>query len=132
MVNKIDHIAIVVKDADKALKLYSEMFGFKAVEKMDGPGGEFKAVLVRAGDITLEFLQPLKEGTAFARFLAERGGGLHHVSFATDDIAGELKKLRAQGRKLQNEEPMELPEAKIAFIHPSAAENVLIELVQRG
>jgi methylmalonyl-CoA/ethylmalonyl-CoA epimerase len=132
MVKKIDHIAIVVKDADAALKLYSEMFGFKAVETMDGPGGEFKAVLVRSGDITLEFLQPLKEGTAFARFLSERGGGLHHVSFATDDIAGELKKLKAQGRRLQNEEPLELPGAKIAFMHPSAAENVLIELVQRG
>jgi methylmalonyl-CoA/ethylmalonyl-CoA epimerase len=132
MVTKIDHIAIVVKDADAALKLYAEMFGFKAVEEMDGPGGEFKAVLVRVGDITLEFLQPLKEGTAFARFLSERGGGLHHVSFATDDIAGELKKLEAQGRKLQNEAPLELPEAKIAFIHPSAAANVLIELVQRG
>ncbi len=131
MVNKIDHIAIVVKDVDAALKLYSEMFGFKTVETMDGPGGEFKAVLVRAGDITLEFFQPLKPGS-FMKFLNERGGGLHHISFASDDIAGELKKLKAQGRKLQNEEPVELPGAKIAFLHPSAAENVLIELVQRG
>ncbi|HUT67124.1 MAG TPA: VOC family protein [Dehalococcoidales bacterium] len=132
MVKKIDHIAIVVKDADEALKVYSEMFGFKLVEEMAGPGGEFKAVLVRAGDITLEFLQPLKPGTSFARFLEEKKGGLHHVSFATDDIDGELKTLKAQGRKLQNEEPMLLPNAKIAFIHPGAAENVLIELVQRG
>ncbi len=132
MAKKIDHIAIIVKDADAALKAYSEMFGFKVVEKMDGPGGEFKAMLVQAGDITLEFLQPLKAGTAFDKFLKERGGGLHHVSFATDDIAKELKTLKAQGRKLQNEEPIVLPKAKIAFIHPSAAENVLIELVQRG
>jgi methylmalonyl-CoA/ethylmalonyl-CoA epimerase len=132
MLKKIDHIAIVVKDADEALKTYSAMFGFKAVETMGGPGGEFKAVLVRVGDITLEFLQPLKPDTAFARFLKERKGGLHHVSFATDDIAKELKTLKAQGRKLQNEEPVSLPNAKIAFIHPEAAENVLIELVQRG
>src|SRR4030067_1563439 len=104
MVRKIDHIAIIVKDADAALKAYSEMFGFKVVEKMDGPGGEFKAMLVRAGDITVEFLQPLKAGTAFDKFLKERGGGLHHVSFATDDIAKELKTLKAQGAKLQNED----------------------------
>jgi catechol 2,3-dioxygenase-like lactoylglutathione lyase family enzyme len=56
MVRKIDHVAIVVKDADAALKLYSEMFGFEVVETLEGPGGEFKAVLVRVGDITLEFL----------------------------------------------------------------------------
>ena len=131
MLQKIDHIAIVVKDADAALQEYSGMFGFKVKGEMNGPGGEFKAVLVSVGDITLEFLQPLKPGTAFARFLEERGGGLHHVSFATDDIVKELKTLKARGKKLQNEEPISLPGARIAFMHPGAAQNVLIELVQR-
>jgi len=132
MVYKIDHIAIVVRDADEALKIYSEMFGFEAVETIDGPAGEFKAVLVRVADITLEFLQPLTDEGSFAKFLKERGGGLHHVSFATNNINNDLKTLKAQGRKLLNEEPMSLPSAKIAFIHPDAAENVLIELVQRA
>jgi len=132
MINKIDHIGIVVKDADEALKTYTEMFGFEVVEEMGGPGGEFKAVLIRAGNITLEFLQPLTGEGSFAKFLKERGGGLHHVSFATNNINNDLKTLKAQGRKLINEEPMSLPSAKIAFIHPEAAENVLIELVQRA
>ncbi len=132
MVNKIDHIGIVVKDADEALKVYSEMFDFEVVEEMGGPGGEFKTVLVKAGNITLEFLQPLTDEGSFAKFLKERGGGLHHVSFATNNIKHELKTLKAQGRKLINEEPMSLPKAKRAFVHPSAAENVLIELVQRA
>lgn len=131
MVKKIDHIAIVVRDAAEALKVYSEMFGFEVVAEMDGPGGEFKAVLVSSGDITLEFLQPLTSEGSFAKFLKERGGGLHHVSFATNDIVQELKTLKAQGRRLQNEEPISLPSARIAFIHPSAAENVLVELVER-
>jgi methylmalonyl-CoA/ethylmalonyl-CoA epimerase len=84
------------------------------------------------GDVLLELFAPLKPGNSFSKFLEEKGGGLHHISFATDDIVGEMKNLKAQGRKLQNEEPIQLPNAKIAFIHPSAAENVLIELVQRG
>jgi methylmalonyl-CoA epimerase len=131
MIKKIDHIAIVVKDVDKAAKLYADMFGFKVVEKMGGPGGEFTSIMMSVGDIRVELFQPLKSGS-FSKFLEERGGGLHHVSFLTDDIAKELKTLKAQGRKLQNEEPMSLPNAKIVFVHPSAAENVLIELVQRG
>jgi methylmalonyl-CoA epimerase len=132
MLKKIDHIAVVVKDIQKAAKTYTDMFGFKEVERMAGPSGEFTSVMMACGDIRLELFQPLKEGNSFARFLEEKGGGLHHVSFVTDDIVKELKNLKAQGRKLQNEEPMQLPNAKIAFIHPSAAENVLIELVQRG
>ena len=133
MLTKIDHIAIVVKDAEAALKNYEGMYGFKVKGRMEGPGGEFRAIHASAGDITLEFLQPLKPGTAFARFLEEKGGGLHHVSFATDDIAGEMKNLKKRGKKLQNEEPLVIPGGgKIAFVHPSAGENVLIELVQRG
>jgi len=133
MLRKIDHIAIIVKDADEALKLYSEMFGFDVVERVEGPRGEFKAVLVRVGDITIEFLQPMTSKGSYARFLEERGGGLHHVSFTTDNIEKELKNLKAQGRRLINEEPMSpAPSTKVAFIHPSATGNVLVELVQRA
>jgi methylmalonyl-CoA/ethylmalonyl-CoA epimerase len=131
MLKKIDHIAIVVKDVDKAVKSYADMFGFKVVEKKEGPGGEFISVMMSVSEIRLELFQPLKEGSV-SRFLKEKGGGLHHISFVTDDIVQEMKNLKAQGKKLQNEEPMVLPDAKIAFVHPSAAENVLIELVERG
>ncbi len=132
MIKKIDHIAVVVKDLDKAVKSYADMFGFKVVENMAGPGGEFTSAMLELGVIRVELFQPLKEGNSFSKFLEEKGGGLHHVSFATDDIVKEIKNLKAQGKKLQNEEPIQLPNAKIAFVHPSAAENVLIELVQRG
>jgi methylmalonyl-CoA/ethylmalonyl-CoA epimerase len=133
VLTKIDHIAVIVRDAEAALENYARMYGFKLKERLEGPGGEFKAVLASAGNITLEFLQPLKPGTAFARFLEERGGGLHHVSFATDDIAREMEKLKAQGKKLLSEKPLTAPGGdKIAFVHPSAGENMLIELVQRG
>jgi len=130
MLKKMDHIGVVVKDLDKAIKNYNDMFGFKVVEQMGGPGGEFKNAMLALGDVRVELFQPLKEGS-FSKFLEEKGGGLHHVSFLTDDIAKEVKNLKAKGKKLQNEEPMQLPGAKIVFVHPSAAENVLIELVER-
>jgi methylmalonyl-CoA epimerase len=133
MIRKIDHIAIIVKDAEEALKIYSEMFDFEVVEETGEPGGEFKAILVRAGGIKLEFLQPLTNQGSFAKFLRERGGGLHHASFETNNIKQDLERLKEQGRRLINEEPMSLPNGdKVAFVHPSATENVLIELVQKA
>jgi methylmalonyl-CoA/ethylmalonyl-CoA epimerase len=129
MLKKLDHIAVVVKDIDKAAKAYADMFGFKIGEKREGPG--FVSLFTSLGDIKMEFFQPLKADNAFGKFLEKTGGGLHHISYVTDDIVKDMKKLKAQGRKLQNEEPMIMPDAKIAFIHPSAAENVLIELVER-
>ena len=131
MIQKIDHVAIIVKDLDVAVKNYAEMFGFKLEEMREGPGGEFKSVHVRVNDITLEFLDPLIEDSSYGRFFKERGGGLHHISFATDDIESEMASIQSQGRKLVSEKPISLPDARVAYVHPSAAENVLIELVQR-
>jgi methylmalonyl-CoA/ethylmalonyl-CoA epimerase len=132
MLKKIDHIALVVKDLDAAVKNYKEMFGFKEIERLAGPSNEFTSVMMQMGDIRVELFQPLKEGTSFSRFLEEKGGGLHHISFQTDDIAKEIKNLKAKGKKLMGDEPRQLNGAKIIFVHPSAAENVLIELVERN
>ena len=130
MLKQIDHVAIVVKDLQEAVKNYEEMFGFKVVETNEGPGGEFTGVMIENGTIRIELFQPLKPGS-FMKFLEERGGGLHHVSFQTDDISAEMEDLKVKGKRLMSKEPMELPGAKVAFVHPSAAENMLIELVQR-
>jgi methylmalonyl-CoA/ethylmalonyl-CoA epimerase len=130
MLKKIDHIGVVVKDLDAAINNYTGMFGFKVMEKMEGPGGEFKNAMLQQGDVRVELFQPLKEGS-FSRFLQEKGGGIHHISFMTDNIEKEVKDLKAKGKKLQNEKPIEMPGAKIVFVHPSAAENVLIEMVER-
>jgi methylmalonyl-CoA/ethylmalonyl-CoA epimerase len=131
MIKKIDHIAIVVKDIDKAIKSYADMFGFKLLHKMEFAGGDAIAAHISAGDITLELFQPVKPGTAFDKFLKETGGGLHHISFLTDDIVKEIKNIKAQGKKMQHNEPVALPGAKIAFIDADSAENVSIELAER-
>jgi len=131
MVKKIDHIAIVVKDIDKAIKSYADMFGFKLESKMEFPGGDRIAANLKLGDITLELFQPVKPGTDLDKFLQEKGGGLYHIALATDDIVKEIKNIKSKGKKMIHEEPIVIPNAKIAFVHPSAAENVSIELVER-
>jgi len=128
---KMNHIGLVVKDVDETVKTYQDMFGFEVVSTMEMRGGEAKAVTMSCGDITLEFFQPLKESGSFADFLKETGGGLHHISFATDDIEADFKKLKGQGRKLQSEEPMVTPFARIGFVG-AGDEGVLIELVEKN
>ncbi len=127
---KMDHIAIVVKDLDETVKTYQDMFGFEVGSTMEMPGGQARAVTMSCGDITLEFFQPLTESGQFADFLKQTGGGLHHISFATDDIAGDFKKFKDQGRKLQSDEPITTPFGKIGFV-AAGEENVVVELVER-
>ena len=127
---KIKHIAIVVKDMDKTVETYRDMFGFEASSTLDMPGGEVRIVMISCGDITLELFQPLKETGQFADFLKETGGGLHHIAFETDNIDEDFNKLKAQGRKLQSEAPISIPSiGKICFV-TAGDEDVLVELME--
>ena len=130
---KMNHIGLVVKDVDETVKTYQDMFGFEVTATRETPGGEAKVVNISRDDITLELFEPLKEGGRFdfSNFLRETGGGLHHLSFTTDDIEGDFKKLKSQGRKLQSETPEVLPFGKMCFVG-AGDEGILIELVERN
>ncbi len=131
MLKKIDHIGLVVKDMEKAVKSYTEMFGFKVLEKHEGHDGELILAMLALGDIKLEIFQPIKH-SSYMSFLEEHGGGVQHISFETDDIVGDTEKLKALGKKLQTEELITYGDATIAYIDPSAAENMLIELIKKN
>jgi len=63
-------------------------------------------------------------------YLAERGGGMHHLCFEVDNISEMLADLKAKGIRLINEEPQILPGRKMAFVHPKSTWGVLVELYE--
>ena len=84
-----------------------------------------------AGRGVLELLESTDPDSPIARFLAKRGEGLHHICFQVDDIAEELRRLRAAGVRLIDEVPRTgADQCLVAFIHPSATGGVLVELAQ--
>jgi methylmalonyl-CoA epimerase len=132
MLNKIDHVAIVVNNIDEAVKRYSGMFGFKVIDTLTDEGGEFKSTMIAADGVAIELLQPLNPEGAIAKFLAKHGEGIHHFSLNLSDIKGELQSLKGKGTRLINEEPVLVKKDKCAYIHPKATGGVLIELIQRS
>jgi methylmalonyl-CoA/ethylmalonyl-CoA epimerase len=65
-----------------------------------------------------------------AKFLAERGGGMHHLCFEVDDIAGMIMQMKEKGVRLIGEAATDLGDRKIVFIHPKSTGGVLVELVE--
>ncbi len=131
MLNKIDHIAIVVGSIEEALNKYSKLFGFKAGEAYDEPSGEFKTMLINAEGITIELLQPVNPEGAIAKFFAKNGESIHHVSFNVSDVKEEMETLKANGTRLTTEEPMKVSTTQVTYVHPKSTGGVLIELIQR-
>lgn len=128
---KIDHIAIVVKDLDATIKLYTETLGFYPVyrETIEDQGVE--AVGLQAGESIIELLRPLDEDSAIAKYRGDADTKLHHTAYRVDDIEAKLADLKAKGVRLIDEHPRNGAHGnRIAFLHPKSTQGVLIELCQ--
>jgi methylmalonyl-CoA/ethylmalonyl-CoA epimerase len=129
--SRIEHLGIAVRDLDEALELYQDSFDLtvRHHEIIEEQGVE--AVALEVGGTLVELLKPIREDSPVARFLADRGPGIHHVAYLVEDIEEALGNLRASGVRLIDERPRVGVGGKlIAFVHPKSTFGVLTELVQ--
>lgn len=129
-IKKINHVAVVVADIDEALKFWQDALGIQLHHIEDVPSQKAQVAFLPVGDSEVELVKPTADDTGAAKFLAERGGGMHHLCIEVDDISGKLQELKDKGIRLINEEPIELPGRKMAFIHPKSTGGVLLELYE--
>lgn len=129
-VTKINHVAIAVSDVDGALEFWRDALGLKVDHIEDVPSQKSTVVFIPVGESEIELVKPASEDSGVAKFLAERGGGMHHLCFEVDNIEEMLADLKQKGIRLINETPLELPGRKLAFVHPKSTGGVLIELYQ--
>src|SRR6185436_15921927 len=79
----------------------------------------------------LELLEATASDSPIAAFIAKRGPGLHHITLRVEDLRAALSHLAARGVRLVDTEPRPGAHGSlVAFIHPSAARGVLVELKQ--
>ncbi|MEQ1869120.1 MAG: methylmalonyl-CoA epimerase [Vicinamibacterales bacterium] len=127
----LDHVGIAVSDLGAALAFYRDALGLRVEVVEDVVSQHVRAHFIPAGGSTLELLEATAPASAIAKFVERRGPGLHHVTLAVDDIAAALAQLKARGVRLVDDQPRPGAEgAMVAFVHPSAAHGVLVELKQ--
>ncbi|MGQ9490687.1 MAG: methylmalonyl-CoA epimerase [Anaerolineae bacterium] len=130
-IKRIDHIAIVVENLERALGVYRDALGMTVTDVREMPEQDVKMAFLPSGDSEIELLEPLSAESGIGKYLAKRGEGLHHICLEVDDIEATLADLKAKGSQLIDETPKQGAYGKIAFIHPKGAHGVLVELVER-
>ena len=126
---RIHHVGVAVNDLDAAVELYQKVFGAELTHR--AANEELTAAFLRAGEAEVELLQPLREDTPVAKFLANRGPGLHHIAVAVPDIDRAIAEARAEGLEMIDQEPrIGLHGTRIAFVHPRSVGGVLTEFVE--
>ena len=128
MITRIDHLGIAVRSLDDAIAYYEQALGLKCERREDVPSQKVRTAFLAVGEVHLELLEPTSPESPVAKFLEKNGEGIHHVAFATTDIAGQLQLAAGGGVKLIHEQPFEGAAGKlVAFLHPKSTYGVLTE-----
>jgi methylmalonyl-CoA/ethylmalonyl-CoA epimerase len=123
----IDHIGVVVRSLEAAIPGWVTTFGYEQMtEPVLNTRQKVRVVFLgKEGSTTIKLVEPTdRSSSVFA--LSARGGGLHHLCFRADDMAGAMQHLeREKARVLVPPEPGEAFENEpiaFVFVHGLAAE----------
>ena len=127
----LDHVGIAVADLQAALAFYRDALGLEIEPPEEVASQKVRAHFIPAGEAALELLEATADDSPIAKYVGKRGPGLHHITLRVDDIRAALARLKEKGVRLIDEEPRPgAHDSLVAFIHPSAAHGVLVELKQ--
>jgi len=127
---RIHHVAVVVRDLDVALAFYRDTLRLELDVVMPIESDGVKIGFLPVGESSIELVQPTRDDTGVARFLANKGEGFHHVCLEVDDLAAELTRLAGEEIELIDAVPRRGAEGPVAFIHPRSCHGVLVELIE--
>jgi methylmalonyl-CoA/ethylmalonyl-CoA epimerase len=131
---RLHHVGILVRDISSAAELYSARYGYQLKSGIihDPVQGASVQFLELPGDpVFLEFISPDSPESHLSNAL-NKGGGVHHVCYAIDDMDMRCEELRRQGMTL-----VRPPVAAVAFGGRRVAwlmgrDRALVELVEKG
>lgn len=128
---KLNHLAIVVDDMDAALRFWRDSLGLSQAGAIESVSAEeVDIAILKLGNAQIELIQPTTDDSGIAKYLAQRGPGLHHLCIEVPDLDAKLEELSARGCELINERPRERDGRRYAFMHPKSAGGVLLELYE--
>jgi len=127
---KINHIGIAVNNIDEALPFWTDGLGMKLHHVEEVMRQKSKVAFLPVGESDVELVATTAEDSTMAKYLTDKGQGMHHLCLETDNIDEMLADLKAKGIRLINETPIEEPGRKMAFVHPKSTGGVLVELYE--
>jgi LAO/AO transport system kinase len=131
--SKLDHIGIAVADLEAAAAFYRDALGLEVSDVHEVPTEQVRLRFASLGQGAIELLEATAPTSPIARAIEKRGPGIHHITLLVPDLDAALARLKARGVRLVDEHPREGAHgSRVAFIHPSAAQGVLVELKQRS
>jgi methylmalonyl-CoA/ethylmalonyl-CoA epimerase len=133
MLGRLNHVAIAVKDLEKACAIYRDTLGARVSQFQALPEHGVTVVFVELPNTKIELLEPLGTDSPIAKFLDKNAdGGIHHICYEVENIIAARDRLIGEGaRVLGTGEPRIGAHGKpVLFLHPKDFCGTLVELEQ--
>lgn len=125
---KIDHIAIAVNSVEEAVKEYKQALDIQEVEFETVESEGVRVAILHLKNSRIELMEPTRDDSPIKKFLTNRGEGLHHIALETDNIDGEVERMKGCGIRFLGDVRPGSRGTKVTFIHPKSLHGVLAEL----
>ena len=128
---KIEHIGVATRSLDDSLKFWRDALGLEVTHTEVVEEQGVRVAMMPVGEPRIELLEPTHTDSPVAKFLEKRGAGIHHIAVRVDDIRATLQSLKENGARVIDETPrVGAGGCLVAFVHPTTAGGVLLELVE--
>ncbi len=127
----LDHVGIAVRSIDDALPFYLNVLNGSLEDryKSDTPGVEVHVAVVRTNDKVIELLEPTNKNSPMARFIKQRGKGVHHIAYRVDDLDKAILEANKKGiRFLEDTLRTNTRGRRLIYVNPASTDGTLIEL----
>ena len=117
----LDHVVVRVKDLNSAIDGYKKILGIEPKRASSAALKAEQAFFYFGNGTFLELIQPTDDTSPIAGSLNKLGEGVHTVAFAIDNREATVKDLEAKSVRTIGG----------AFVHPGAANGVLVQLSEK-
>ncbi len=130
-ISHIEHLGIAVKSLEEAIPYYEKVLGLECYNIEEVVDQKVRTAFFKVGETKIELLEPTSPESTIAKFIENKGEGIHHIAFAVKGLEGALAEVEAAGVRLIDKAPRGGAEGlSIAFLHPKSTQGVLTELCE--
>lgn len=131
MITGLAHIGVAVTELEPAIGLWCRLTGGRLVHREEVHSQRVDVAVIEIGTLRVELLCATSDDSPIARFISAKGPGIHHIGLRSTDAQEDLDRLKRAGIRLIDEQSRPGAEsARVGFIHPKAADGVLLEIVE--
>ncbi len=131
MKKTMDHIGVAVRNLEDTIQFYKNVLGAKLIDqyRSDAKGVESEIAIMEVDGARTELLAPTNNTTSpIARFIKQKGKGVHHIAYRVDDLDAALEELEQQGiRTLKDSLRINKHGRRLIYLNPADTEGTIIE-----